>query len=210
MIPTPPTTILPAGRCRPGAADRNAGRGIICLCLLLGLLVLLVLPGSIRAEGFVVDNASVTLVKGVYQVDARIAYQLDGKPREALESGVPLVLEVELRVQRARKYLWNETIADVLLRHKLNYRALTQQYQLENLNTGEIESFTSLNAALNFLRQLRRFPLIDASLLQDDAPYLLSIRANLDIESLPTPLRALAYVTPDWYRGSAWFTLPLR
>jgi hypothetical protein len=97
-----------------------------------------------------------------------------------------------------------------LTRHRLNYRALTQQYQLENLNTGEIESFTSLNAALSFLRQLRDFPLIDAALLEADTAYLLGIKTDLDIEALPTPLRALAYVTPDWYRSSTWFTLPLR
>ena len=202
-MPTAPTSCPPALNCRH--------RGTLGLCLLLGLVLALLTPTrSARAEGFAVDQASVALVDGVYQVDARLTYQLDGKPREALENGVPLVLEVELRVQQVREYLWNETIAEVLMRHKLNYRALTQQYQLENLNTGEIESFTSLSSALNYLRQLRNFPLIDESLLQADAPYLLGVRANLDIESLPTPLRALAYVTPDWYRSSAWYTLPLR
>ena len=187
--------------------------------MLLGLLsaTLLALPQQLWAAepdddsaGFAVKQASVSLVNGVYQVDARLQYRLDGKPREALENGVPLVLEVALKVQRVRAYLWNETIAEVLMQHKLNYRGLTQQYQLEDLNTGEKESFTSLGAALNFLRQLHAFPLIDESLLQADGSYLLSIRTNLDIESLPTPLRALAYVTPDWYLSSAWYTVPLR
>lgn len=210
-MPTAPTSLLPASDCRHRATAERRGRNSICLCLLLGLLLaLLNSPRGVRAEGFSVEQASAELVDGVYQVDARLNYQLDGKPREALENGVPLVLEVELRVQRAREYLWNETIAEVLTRHKLKYRALTQQYQLENLTTGEIESFTSLNSALNHLRQLRNFPLIDASLLQPDQDYLLGVSTNLDIEALPTPLRALAYVTSDWYRSSAWFTLPLR
>jgi len=203
---TAPTSFLPASPCRHRVVGSSIGLGL----LLSLLLALLASPQDARAEHFVVEQASAALVNGVYQVDARLDYPLDGKPREALENGVPLVLEVEIRVEQVREYLWNETIADVLTRHRLNYRALTQQYQLENLTTGEITSFTSLNAALNHLRQLRNFPLIDASLLQADVPYLLGVRTGLDIESLPTPLRALAYVTPDWYRSSDWFTLPLR
>lgn len=161
------------------------------------------------ATNFEITSASVHLDKGVYRVDAEIDYHLTGKPREALENGVSLILELEMQVTRKRAYLWDETLASVLLRHRLSYRALSRRYQLENLNTGHIESFPTLNSALGFLRQVQNFPLIDQSLLQADDSYVLALKARLDIESLPTPLRALAYVTPEWYLSSAWYSLPL-
>ena len=161
------------------------------------------------ATDFEVVSASVHLEKGVYRVDAEIGYHLTGKPSEALENGVPLVLELEMQVIHKRAYLWDETLASVLLRHRLSYRALSRRYQLENLSTGRMESFPTLNAAVGFLRQVHDFPLIDQSLLQADQNYVLALKARLDIESLPTPLRALAYVTPEWYLSSSWYSLPL-
>lgn len=185
------------------------GLGRLCL-LVSGLLMLLLPRANAQAADFNIEQASVVLSTNVYRVDARIDYDLDGKPREALENGVPLVLELELKILRRRPYLWDETVASVLLRHRISYRALTRQYQLENLNTGELSSFTSLSAALGHLRQVKGFPLIDQALLEPDQHYSLALKADLDVESLPTPLRAMAYVTADWYRGSRWYELPLR
>jgi len=189
---------------------RQPIHGLGWLCLLISSLLILLPRGNALAADFSIEQASVVLSTNVYRVDARIDYDLDGKPREALENGVPLVLELELKILRQRSYIWNETVASVLLRHRLSYRALSRQYQLENLNTDEVNSFTSLSAALGHLRQVKGFPLIDQALLEPDQHYTLALKADLDVESLPTPLRAMAYVTADWYRGSPWYELPLR
>jgi hypothetical protein len=177
--------------------------------LLLSLFMALMAAQPARATDFEIIDASVHLEKGVYRVDAEIDYHLSGKPREALENGVPLILELEMQVIRKRAYLWDDTLASVLLRHRLSYRALSRRYQIENLSTGRMESFPSLNSAVRFLREVREFPLIDQSLLQADQSYVLALKARLDIESLPTPLRALAYVSPEWYLSSSWHKLPL-
>lgn len=180
------------------------------MTLVLGavLLWLSAWPPLAGAE-FTIRDASVRLQQQVYQVDALLNFQIDGKPHEALENGVPLVLELELRISHQREYLWDETIATVHLRHRLEYRALSRRYQLENLNTGEQESFPSLNATLEYLNKINDFPLIDRSLLQPGQQYQVALRTRLDIEALPTPLRALAYVTPGWYLSSDWYSLPL-
>jgi len=179
------------------------------LCLLVGMLTLALPVRHAVAAEFLIEQANVALDDGIYKVDATVKYHLDGKPREALDNGVPLFLELQMKILRQRQYLWDETIASLSLRHKLKYRALSQQYQLENLSTGEVESYTSLSAALSALRQLHNFPLIDQSLLDPAGHYHLELRADLDVESLPTPLRALAYVTSDWYVSSDWYRLPL-
>ena len=38
--------------------------------------------------------------------------------------------------------------------------------------------------------------------LQDGESYVLSVKAQLDIESLPLPLRPMAYITPSWNLAS--------
>ena len=35
--------------------------------------------------------------------------------------------------------------------------------------------------------------------------YTLAIRAKLDIEALPAPLRPVAYVSPSWRMSSGWY-----
>jgi Domain of unknown function (DUF4390) len=63
---------------------------------------------------------------------------------------------------------------------------------------------------LQALGQVRDFPLIDAYLLEQDERYVLQLGAYLDIESLPTPLRVLAYLNPDWHLSSEWYDYPLK
>jgi hypothetical protein len=52
--------------------------------------------------------------------------------------------------------------------------------------------------------------LVDESFsMKPERAISLALKARLDIESLPTPLRALAYVSPEWYLSSRWYKLPL-
>ncbi len=149
------------------------------------------------------------MVDGVYRVDAQTDFSLSDTALEALRSGVPLVLELNLQVLEQRAYLWDATVAKVVQRYQISYRTLSRQYQVENLNQDDIEVFPSLKSALKYLQTLRDFPLLDQSLIDPAGQYRLALKASLDIESLPTPLRAMAYVTPDWYLGSPWFYLEL-
>lgn len=164
---------------------------------------------AFAAQGFRVESVDIELVDDVYQVDAAVDYRLSPTALEALENGVPLVLELNLEVLQRRRYLWDAVVAAVVQRYRISYRPLGQQYQVENLNTEDLEVFPSLSAAMAYLNGLRGFPLLDQALLDPQQHYRLGLRASLDIESLPTPLRAMAYVTPDWYLGSPWYYLDL-
>ena len=55
-----------------------------------------------------------------------------------------------------------------------------------------------------------KLPLLDASLLEDDREYRLRLRAFLDQEKFPGPLRLLAFWRRDWSLASDWYTWPLR
>lgn len=192
------------------AASRRSHRDAGPRWLLLVAFMASLVGWPLRTSAdFKVRDASLRLQQQVYLVDVLVDYRLDGKPLEALENGVPLVFELAMKVTRRRDYLWDETVATLRLRHRIKFRTLSGRYQVENLNTGEQQSFPSLKAALAALDRVQAFPLIDRALLVPGQTYQLALRTSLDIEALPTPLRALAYVTPQWYLSSDWYRLPL-
>jgi hypothetical protein len=78
-----------------------------------------------------------------------------------------------------------------------------------NVNSGEQTTFASLPAALASLGTVRRFPLIDAAVLEDEREYSVRLRAVLDEEQFPGPLRLLAFWRRDWSIASDWYRWPL-
>lgn len=174
--------------------------------LLIGLLLLTV---TAWAADFKVVSASTHLEKGIYLLDARIWYRFRGEPLDALQNGVPLTVELAIEVLRRRELLWDETIASLQQRFRLEYHSLSRQYVVTNLNSGEVKNFPELQAATLFLGRIDRFPLLDASLLPPGGSYFARLRAGLDIDALPVPLQLVAYLSTDWRLTSDWYTWPL-
>ncbi len=179
--------------------------------LLWGLLVLLgpSQPSAGATEELRIISASTRLVDRVYRLDADIAYQLSPDPLEAVENGVPIVFELKIVVERSRNWLPDETVATLLQQYRFKYHALTKLYLVTNLNSGERASFRTRESALRAMGRVRNLPLIDESLLQPDQRYQVRLKVGLDIEALPAPLRLMAYVSPEWWRSSDWFSWQL-
>ena len=173
---------------------------------LLALLALSVSGGFARAEGFDVRSAETRLVNGVYLLDADLALGFSTEAIEALDSGVPLTVIVELKVVEVRPYVWDKSVAKLESRSQLSVHALSNQYIVENLNSGASRAFRTLPGALDALGMLESFPMLDEYLLEPDEQYNLKLRARLDIEALPAPLRPVAYLSSLWRRESEWST----
>ena len=186
---------------RPAAAGRwLAG----ALCLLAALL-----PATGQAaEAFVIKSIETRLQEGVYSLGARIEYKFSEEALAALKNGVPLIIVLDIEVQEERWY-WNKTIAELEQGYLLLYHALSKKFIIHNLNSGTQIDYSSLDDALQALGNLHDLPLIDAKLLRPGARYLLRLRSRLDIESLPAPMRPLAWISSDWRLQSDWYTWPL-
>lgn len=186
--------------------QRTAGwlllAGWMCLCL----------PAiaTAKADYFTVRNASTQLNEGVYLLDASIDFHFSEAALEALHNGIPLVLEVQIKVERSREWLWTETIAALSQRYRLQYHALSERYVVHNLNTDLRQSFGRLDDALYVLGEVREFPMLDRRLLQDGSRYTASLRATLVVEELPTPIRLWAYAAEQWRLDSAWYRWQLQ
>ena len=183
-----------------------------CLWSCLLLLCLLRVPAWAQEPkaGFHVREADSALIDDVYQLRARIDYVLSAPVSDALVNGLPLVIELQVEVVRDYFGVWDHAIASLTQRYQLEYHALTREYLLKTLNSSAQRSFPTEQAALDALGEIDALPLLDKRLLKEDVQYDGRVRARLDIEALPTPLRLAAYLDSDWRLSSDWYSWPLR
>jgi hypothetical protein len=159
---------------------------------------------------FAIREARTELQDGVYFLDARIEYRLSSDARRALQSGVPLTIRVEVELLKPRRLWFDSDEAALRQRYQLEYHALSERFTVQNLNSGDQASFSTLFAALDALGRVNHFPLIDAALLDSGTAYYLRMRSVLDVEKLTGPLRLIAFWRRDWSLGSDWYKWQLR
>jgi hypothetical protein len=158
---------------------------------------------------FEVLSAMAELRNGVYFLNAEIAYRLSTEARDALNSGVPLGIRLDVEILHPRRWWFDNENAALRQAYQLEYHALSERYIVLNVNSGDQASFGSLPAALEHLGQVERLPLIDAAVLDDGRGYDIRLRAVLDEEQFPGPLRLLAFWRRDWSIASEWYRWPL-
>lgn len=159
---------------------------------------------------FEVRSAVAELRDGVYHLNARIAYRLSSEAMDALQAGVPLGIRLDIEIIHPRRWWFDNEDAALRQSYRLEYHALSERYIVRNVNSGDQASFGSLFAALDYLGRVERLPLIDAAVLDDEGAYDVRVRAVLDQEEFPGPLRLLAFWRRDWSIASEWYRWPLR
>jgi hypothetical protein len=154
---------------------------------------------------FEIRTANAELRDGVYYLNASIEYRLSTEARDALHAGVPLGIRLDLEIVHPRRWWFDNENGALRQSYQLEYHALSQRYLVLNVNSGERSSFGSLLAALEALGNVERLPLIDASVLEPGRAYDVRLRAFLDEEQFPGPLRLLAFWRRDWAIASEWY-----
>lgn len=178
--------------------------------LIIFFLAILIYSANAVSSGFYVKYANNYLIDGVVFIDAKFNLKLNNEPLRALINGVPLSFIIEIQVTRTRRYLpWNKTITNLEQRYRLMFHSLTDQYYVINLNNEVSENYSDFNQALANISELKEFPLLDRKQLNSKERYQAHIRISLDLESLPSPLKLIAYLSPNWYLKSNWHSFPL-
>lgn len=180
-----------------------------CSLLLTGFIIALLAAPAWAAQ-FEIQRAVARVDEGVYRLNANIDYQLSVPVRDALNNGVALAFEMQVDILQEREVLWNTVLASLNQRSRLEYHELSRQYILENLNTGIVETFSTLSSALRSLGEVEAFPILDASLLDPQESYSGQLRVWLELDELPLPIRARAYLSSAWRLDSDWYPWPLR
>lgn len=174
------------------------------LSVMLLFVSLLLSSQKLYAEQFTINSANSTLNEKVYTFNAHIDYQFSKSVLLAVNNGIPIFITMEIEVYRER-WWWNKKIASLKQTYMLLYHALTEKFVLNNLNSGTQKNYATLNAALDALGKVNNLPLIDLKLLDDGSSHLVKLRTYLDLDSLPGPIRPIAYLTPDWRLESDWY-----
>ncbi len=184
-------------------------RFLLAALMLAPVLLLVSIPSGAAKDGLQVEQVETRLVDDIYFMNAVLDYRFSTEALEALENGVPLTILVQIQVRRVGAWLWEDSRVDLQLRYAIRYKPLSERYEVYRLPGTEGRTFVSRDAAIRALGEIADLSLIGASSLDDDTDYEVHIRASLDIEELPLPLRPMAYLKPSWKLSSGWSKWPL-
>ena len=173
---------------------------------LLGLLGLALAPAAGAQNRLEVRSAFIEPAERVYELNATLDFDLPEGARDVVREGVPLSLHLEIVVKRKRSYWLDDSVATLDQSYELAYRALSERYLVRNLNSGEQASYATLDAALDALRVISRLPILDQALVSTARRHEISIRANLDVRTMPDALRFVLFWSDDWRQRSEWYT----
>ena len=188
----------------------TTGRSLV-LRMLVAFFLMQPLQGMTETQGINIRYVNGTMIDNNYLVNADIAFHFSDEVEKALTHGVPLQFDIGIKVKKHRRWLWDITIGDALLKYKLLYHPLSGYYIVTNLRNGERQQFRNLDNATGYLGILKNYPLITRNVFGFDAgKYYGLINVKLDIQSLPTPLRPLAYLSTQWRLSSPTYVWDIK
>lgn len=188
------------------ATRRFLPRSVVAV---LACVLTLAAAPVVRADndqpGFVIRTAFTELLNGVYYLNADVDLNMSNDAVKALENGVPLTVEWQIEVIKHRTFMWNTTVATLTERFQISFHPLTRRFIVKNMNSGQQQSFSSYRDAVTYLGRVNDLPVIDSSLLEPDARYIIRMRAVLDIKDFPGPLQLIASLFKGWDLSSDWY-----
>jgi Domain of unknown function (DUF4390) len=181
-------------------------RARLLVALALGMWAAICAQPALAQTRFEIRSAYIEPSEGVYQLNATIAFELPEGARAAVREGVPLTLHLDIVVKRQRNYWLDETVATLAQDYELVHHALSERYLVRNVNSGEQSSYATLDAALDALRVVSRLPILDQALVDRNARHEISLRAALDVRTMPDALRFVLFWADDWRQRTEWYT----
>lgn len=155
-----------------------------------------------RGEEIEVRDVALRTVEGSMVLDADFAFDLTPRLADVVANGVPLYFNVEFELTRERWYWFDETAVSRRLQLRLSYHALSRQYRLA---TGPLQqSFPTLEEALNVLKRVRNWLVIERKSDLAATDYGAAVRMRLDAALLPKPFQVSALTGRDLQLESPW------
>lgn len=203
-----PRWFSPPGR-TPVRPCQCSGSGLISLAAALLIALVSTVARANALDGVLqVSSAYVNLDSGVIQLYARAQYPLNPAIKKALQDGVTLTFDLEVKVDRVRHLWFDANVVDLTLQRELAYHVVTDQFVVRDVRSGDEKSFDTLKQALTYLGKVDGWPILVEPQL-DGGRYIISVRAGVRRGKLPASLRALLFWTDDWQRVSKWYSWSL-
>jgi hypothetical protein len=176
----------------------------LSLCLVLAALA----GAGARAEDAEVRDASLQAVDEGLVLNADFGFELGPRLSDVVANGVPLYFDVEFELSRPRWYWLDEKTASRRLQLRLSYHALSRQYRL---SSGLLQqNFPTLGEALNVLKRVRNWLVVDRTVGLADADYEAAVRLRLDTSMLPKPFQLSALTSRELQLETGWKRFTVR
>jgi len=177
-------------------------RRIAFLPKLLLLALALAVGAPAHADEIIVRDATLRATDEGLVLNADFSFQITPRLAEAVENGVPLYFNLDFELLRPRWYWFDQQAVAKRMQVRLSYHPLSRQYRL---STGLLQrSFYTLEGALDVLRRLRNWLVVDRSVTLADTTYEAAVRMRLDTTLLPKPFQLSALTNREWTLESQW------
>jgi hypothetical protein len=142
---------------------------------------------------------------GAVVLNATFEFEMPQALEEAVQKGIAIYFVTEFELYRKRWYWLDRKISASTLTYRLSFSPLTRQYRLAR--GGLSQPFDSLEEALNLLKSVRQWKVIEAGVLVPRDPYEAQVRMRLDVAQLPKPFQVNAITSREWNLASDWHEL---
>lgn len=172
--------------------------------ILFGLLISV--ASIAQAEpAFQVKKASFTMQDRLLVLDSTIEIDLPEYINKALDQGfaVPLMFEVE--VLNYSQYWLDEKLLSLKQQYQLHYLPMLSSYAIFDVNANQRIYFNSRQEAVGYLKAIYAYPMFDITNIDQPGSVYVRIRAGIDVDELPLPLKSSSLWNNDWGLQSDWF-----
>lgn len=159
---------------------------------------------------FDVRSADTVMAERKHMLDARLQLFLSDEALNALNSGVPLTIELNIELLRIRRFLPDDKETELSFQYELEYRPLSQRYIVRDVKNASQESYSTLFSALNRLGRIQNLFLLNDNSLIPDANYRFRLQALLSTKQYSAPLRMLFFWRSQWDIKSGWYEWQLQ
>jgi hypothetical protein len=171
------------------------------------LTVMLALAGCSdpAADGrFQLSRVEAKWTSGWINVSCEQQLELSNEARNALIHGVPLTVELELRLRDtgSQTRVGNQTNS-----YEIRYLPLSEHYQLSFSGAATVKTFPRLR---HVLAELSRLDISFETGILPAGDYELLARTRLDQKRMPPPMRLPVLLSSKWRHDSSWSSWPLQ
>lgn len=181
--------------CASGARRRLLVAVLLCLPLLLCAAPSLSNEAAVR-------SAAIISTEDGYVVNADFRVPLAPRLVDTVMRGVSLYFNVELVIERPRRWWFDRTVATRSLQFRLSYHPITRSYRL---SIGALHrSYDTLESAMRTMTRVRNWRVMSHDELEVGNEYRASLRFVHDVGMLPKPLVISASADREWAMTTAW------
>jgi hypothetical protein len=186
----------------------NLKRLFVAAAICCGFIVASLASFAVRADEIEIADARLSATEDGIVLAADFVFDLNPRLAEVVTNGVPLYFVVEFELTRPRWYWFDERAAAKRIQLRLSYHPLSRHYRL---STGVLQqNYATLEEALNVLRRVRNWLVMERSAALADANYEAAVRMRLDVTLLPKPFQLSAITSRELNLESTWKRFTIR